>query len=153
MTHHYPDLASASDWLNQISHAVCPIRSSTQIWVVTQHQYGISALIFQMSFGGETSDSVVKCQLFSQASHLDSILLIIFEGLCHSTCVSGDLVTFHKLLSPFLSFWQNRSHDKVFWGADSKDLNPIFEYIQLRNTKSVFRLKNLVYTFSQEIHR
>ena len=35
MTRHYPDLGSASDWLNQISHAARPIRSPTQIWVVT----------------------------------------------------------------------------------------------------------------------
>ena len=41
-------------------------RSTTQIWVVTLHQYGISALDSQTSFGGETSGSVAKCQLFSQ---------------------------------------------------------------------------------------
>ena len=67
MTRHYPDLGGASDWLNQISHAARPIRSTTQIWVVTRHQYGISALVSQTSFGGETSDSVAKCRLFSQA--------------------------------------------------------------------------------------
>ena len=68
MTRHYPDLGSASDWLNQISHAARPIRSTTQIWEVTSHQYGISALFSQTSFGGETSGSVTKCRLFSQAS-------------------------------------------------------------------------------------
>ena len=68
MTRHYPDLGSASDWLNQISHAARPIRSTTQIWVVTRHQYGISALVSQTSFGGETSGSVAKCRLFSQAT-------------------------------------------------------------------------------------
>ena len=65
MTHHYPDLTSACDWLNQISHAAWPIKSTTQIWVVI-HQCGISALISQMSFGRETS--VAKCRLFSQAT-------------------------------------------------------------------------------------
>ena len=70
MTCHYPDLGSASDWLNQISHAARPIRSTTQIWVVTRHQYGISALVSQTSFGGETSGSVAKCRLFSQANFL-----------------------------------------------------------------------------------
>ena len=30
-----------------------PIRSTTQIWVVTRHQYGISALVSQTSFGGK----------------------------------------------------------------------------------------------------
>ena len=67
MTRHYPDLGSASDWLNQISHAVRPIRSTTQIWVVTRHQYGMSALVSQTSFGGETTGGVAKSQLFSQA--------------------------------------------------------------------------------------
>ena len=68
MTRHYPDLGSASDWLNQISHAARPIRSTTQIWVVTRHQYGISALVSQTSFRGETSGDVAKCRLFSQAT-------------------------------------------------------------------------------------
>ena len=67
MTRHYPDLGSASDWLNQISHAARPIKSITQIWVVTRHQYGISALVSQTSFGAETSGSVAKCRLFSKA--------------------------------------------------------------------------------------
>ena len=47
MTHHYLDLGSASDWLNQISHAAQPIRTTNQIWVVMLHQYGISALVSQ----------------------------------------------------------------------------------------------------------
>ena len=68
MKHHYTDLGSASDWLNQISHGARPIRSTTQIWVVTLHQYGISALVSQTSFGGQTSCSVAKCGLFSQAN-------------------------------------------------------------------------------------
>ena len=69
MTRHYPDLGSASDWLNQISHAARPIRSTNQIWVVTRQQCGISALVSnsQTSFGGETRGSVAKCRLFSQA--------------------------------------------------------------------------------------
>ena len=53
-------LGSASDWLNQISHAARPIRSTTQIWVVTRHQYGISALVSQTPFGGKTSGSVAN---------------------------------------------------------------------------------------------
>ena len=34
---------------------------------MTRHQYGISALGSQTSFGGETSNSVAKCRLFSLA--------------------------------------------------------------------------------------
>ena len=68
MTHHYPDLGSASDWLSQISQMARPIRSTTHIWVVMCCQYGVSALVSQMSFGGETSGSIAKCRLFSHAS-------------------------------------------------------------------------------------
>ena len=68
MTPHYPDLGSASDWLSQISNVTRPIRCTTQIWVVTRHQYGIFALVSQTSFHEETSGGVAKCQLFSQAS-------------------------------------------------------------------------------------
>ena len=78
MTRHYPELGGASDWLNQISYAVRPIRSTTQIWVVTCHQYGISALVSQTSFGGKTSGSVAKCRLFSQAT-LSSTKTVIWE--------------------------------------------------------------------------
>ena len=65
------NLFPGSGWmldLNQISHAARPIRSTTQIWVVTRHQYGISAFVSQTSFGGETSGSVAKCRLFSQVA-------------------------------------------------------------------------------------
>ena len=34
---------------------------------MTRHQYGISVLLSRTSFGGETSGSVAKCWLFSQA--------------------------------------------------------------------------------------
>ena len=61
MTRHHRDLGSASDWLNQISHAARPTRNTTQIWEVTHHQYGVSTLVSRTSFGGEASDSVAKC--------------------------------------------------------------------------------------------
>ena len=34
---------------------------------MTRHQYEISALVSQTSFGGETIGRVAKCRLFSQA--------------------------------------------------------------------------------------
>ena len=90
MTHYYPELGSASDWLNQISYVAQPIRSTTQFWVVTRHQCGISALISQTSFGGETSGRVAKCRLFSQATkgaikvkrvvQVSYLLLMNFQG-------------------------------------------------------------------------
>ena len=53
-------------------------RSTTQIWVVTRRQYGISALVRipRASFGMETSGDVTKCWLFHQANiHLIAITL------------------------------------------------------------------------------
>ena len=41
--------------------------STNQIWTVTRHQYGMSALVPQTSFGGETSSGVAKSRLFTQA--------------------------------------------------------------------------------------
>ena len=38
---------SAFDWLKKILHAARPIRSTSQVWVVTRHQNGISALVSQ----------------------------------------------------------------------------------------------------------
>ena len=68
MKRHYPDLGSASYWSCRLVNLIQPIRSATQIWVVVLHQSRISTLISQTSFGGETSGSVVKCWLFSQAN-------------------------------------------------------------------------------------
>ena len=82
-----PELGSASDWLKQISHAARPIRSIPQIWVVTRHQFGISALVSQTSFHWETSGGIAKCLLFSQAMFLkidNSVMLscgFLFEWL------------------------------------------------------------------------
>ena len=68
MTCHNPDLGGASDWLKQIYHAAQPIRSTTLIWTVTHHQYGISTIVSQTSFREETSDGLAKCRLFFQAT-------------------------------------------------------------------------------------
>ena len=59
-TRHYPDLGRASDWLKQIL--------ANQRHYPRRHQYGISSLVSQTSFRGETSGGVAaKCRLFSQA--------------------------------------------------------------------------------------
>ena len=68
MTRHYPDLGSASHWSCRVENLLQPIRSTTQIWVAMRHQYGISALVAQTTFCGETSGSLTKCQPFSQAN-------------------------------------------------------------------------------------
>ena len=54
-----------------------PVRSTTEIWVVTRHQYGISALVPQTSFRGETSGGVVKSVLFIVKIIMTTIIIII----------------------------------------------------------------------------
>ena len=55
-------------WL--VENLLYPIRRTTQILVVTCHQYGISALFAQTSFRAETSGDVAKCRLFYKAYYL-----------------------------------------------------------------------------------
>ena len=54
MTCHCLD-RNASDWFKQISLAARRISSTAAIRVVTRHQYGITSLVPQTSFRGETS--------------------------------------------------------------------------------------------------
>ena len=49
MTYHYPGLGSTSDWPKQISRTARPIRSTSEILMVTRHQYGISALVWPVN--------------------------------------------------------------------------------------------------------
>ena len=51
-------LKHTSDWLKQVFLATRPIRSASQIWVVTGHQHGISSVVAQTSFRGETRGGV-----------------------------------------------------------------------------------------------
>ena len=66
---HYPDLGSSSDWSCRVGNLLQPISSTTQIWVVTCHQYGISAVVSPTLSREETRSGVAKCGLFSQADH------------------------------------------------------------------------------------
>ena len=105
MTRHYPDLGSTSDWSCRVGNLFQPIRSTTQNWVVTRHQYGISALVSQTSFGGKTSGSVAKCRLFSQASYL------LNRGKCSLSYGDGRGESFDcilTLLSPVSTYQFSR---------------------------------------------
>ena len=84
MTRHYPDLGGAFDWLKQISLTTQPIRNTTQIWVMTRHQYGISALVSQRSFGGESSGSVTKSP---KVSCFLNLLFLFCNGFPAKSCV------------------------------------------------------------------
>ena len=79
LTFHYPDLGSASNWSCCEENSLQPIRCTAQKWVVTRHQYGISALVSQTSLSGETSGSVAKCRLFSQAMYGSTVYLMLLN--------------------------------------------------------------------------
>ena len=53
MTRHNPDLGFTSDWSCSVGNLLQPIRSTTQIWVVTRHQYGSCALVSRRYFAGK----------------------------------------------------------------------------------------------------
>ena len=72
---HYPDLGGNFAPTNHKHYTKRPIRSTTQIWVVRRHQYGISALVPQTSFRGRTNDGFAKCRLFSPASIYNLLFL------------------------------------------------------------------------------
>ena len=62
---HCPDLGSASDWLKQVSLAARPIRITTQIWVVTHHQYGRFVPVPERSVHTGNRGGIAKYWLFS----------------------------------------------------------------------------------------
>ena len=75
----YPDLGTFlvfSDWSYCMGNQFQAFRSTTHLWVVTRHQYGISALFSRMFFHRETSVGVARCWLFSQAKK--EIILMMF---------------------------------------------------------------------------
>ena len=53
-----------------------PIRSTTHIWIVTRHQYGISALVPQTLFRRETSSGVAKCRRFLRLLTMMMLLMM-----------------------------------------------------------------------------
>ena len=65
MTRHFLQLGSASDWPCHVGNLLQPIRSTTQIWVVLHHQYGISAFISQLHFAGKPVVAVWMSAVYS----------------------------------------------------------------------------------------
>ena len=60
-------LGSSSDWLNQISHSVQPIKITTQIWVVTQWRVismNFFGRFFRRHFAGKTEVASWKVGCF-----------------------------------------------------------------------------------------
>ena len=73
MTRHYPDLGSASNWSCRVKNLIQLIRSTTQISVVTHHQYGISFLRRQFVGKPLVASPNIGCFLRLTWSHFKSI--------------------------------------------------------------------------------
>ena len=76
LTFHYPDLGNNPDWSCREGNSLQPIRSTARKWVVTRHQCGVSSIVPQTSFRGETSGGVAKCWLFFQVLYGSTLYLI-----------------------------------------------------------------------------
>ena len=63
-----PRWGCASDWSCHERNLLHPLGRTTQIWVLTRHQYEISARVSLTSFRRETGSGVTKCRLFTQAT-------------------------------------------------------------------------------------
>ena len=70
MTCHCRGQSSASDWLCCERYLLQPIRSTTQIWVVTRHQYGILGLVLGRHFAGTPEEESWKAGCFVRCANL-----------------------------------------------------------------------------------
>ena len=129
ITRHYPDFGSASDWSCCVENLLQPIRSTTQIWIVTRHQYGIPAFVSQLwrrEMFALFSGSFCCCLYHSL--FLKNVLVLMYSnisnirttwggnhnktGNMHSLCLVNDRfsrvtrvnVVFKKHIKPFPAF-------------------------------------------------
>ena len=70
MTCHCRGQSSASDWLCCERNLLQPIRSTTQVWVVTRHQYGILGLLLGRHFAGTPEEESWKAGCFVRCANL-----------------------------------------------------------------------------------
>ena len=70
MTFHCRGQSGASDWLCRERNLLQPIRSTTQIWVVTRHQYGILGLLLGRHFAGTPEEESWKAGSFVRCANL-----------------------------------------------------------------------------------
>ena len=76
---------------------------------MTHHQYGISALVSQTSFGGETNGSIAKWQMFSQAAFSLAPVQLCRLNKRFSKNKEGDLLGEEKF---FIDSQENSSNSK-----------------------------------------
>ena len=149
MKRHHPDLGSASDWSCRVGNLIQPIRRTTQIWVVTRHQYGISVLVSRTSFGGKTSGSVAKCRLFSQATLLVICMKNEFRSKRGKTLLLLSTISSAELhLVQFVKCWQFFLKDYQSWKRHGKILNFTWRNCTNPSSPCPIKINNKGYTLS-----
>ena len=92
---------------------------TTQIWVLTRHQYGISAFFSQTSLREEIRGSVAKSRLFSQANWSQNwselILFTDQDVLSQGTCVSSNYLYRLWLFLALCGLGRECPEGKVQW--------------------------------------
>ena len=86
------------------------------------HQYGISAVVAQMSFREETSGGVTKCGLFSQASFFANVTLLDKQVKNaysrHTTCLTNYAAKILITLQFLLQLdWRSLGHNHASWSC------------------------------------
>ena len=111
MTRHYPHLGSA------FTHVAEPIRSTTQNWVVTRHQYGISALVCQSSFRGKPVIASQNFGCFLRLVEKRRACLRTLVRYCSRQCL--------------LHFWSLFHHPKTLWCLRISWITYLFGWVEI----------------------
>ena len=62
--------AQISNWLCRERNLLQPVRSTTQVWVLTRHQYGILGLLLGRHFAGTPEEESWKAGCFVRCANL-----------------------------------------------------------------------------------
>ena len=94
MTRHYPDLGSASDWSCRVGNSIPPIRSNTQICVVTRHQYGIPCSFLRRHLVGKPVVALPNVRCFLRLGD-NNVGRSLWKILSKSILAGATLRVFH----------------------------------------------------------
>ena len=125
ITRHYQDLGIASNWSKQNLNAARQIRSASQMWVVTHHRYGISALVPKTLFGGKpvvTSRNVgcflrpiIRPACQAKLSHKKFLAFWVFFKINIIYCIAFQLRITFSLINSLL-LWVTVPSDSAIGG-------------------------------------
>ena len=117
------DLGSASDWSCGVGNLIQPIRSTTQIWGVTRHQYGIFVLVsLRRNLAGKQVVASPNVRCFLRLNVVQLCLVAKISGSC-----VNKTTLFSFLESLLREKWQIASLPKMFikkktWWSNDKTI-------------------------------